>query len=81
MLNQTFTNKILLHENANIKKNVYFENIELKVRFQIGTRPTFHKTKNKYIYILNLESCSIGYKMFNKDKKSSFSREIGDFAT
>ena len=30
MLNKTFTNKIGLRENANIYKNIYYENIEIK---------------------------------------------------
>ena len=30
MLNQTFTNKIGLCKNANIYKNIYYENIKIK---------------------------------------------------
>ena len=48
MLNKTFTNKIGLLENANIHKNIYYELIAIKGSIQIGTRPSFHETKETY---------------------------------
>ena len=39
LLNQTFTNKIGLSKNANIHKNILYENNEIKGRIQIVTCP------------------------------------------
>ena len=42
ILNQKFTDKIGLRENANIHKNIHYEDIKIKGGIQIGTHPSFH---------------------------------------
>ena len=44
MLSQTFTNKIVLRKNTNIRRNIYYEDITIK---------SWYSNRNTYVFPIN----------------------------
>ena len=80
MLNQTFTNKIELCENANIHRNIYYENIKIKEVFEVENfRPS--NKQRKYIFRRWIKTVVHKNKKFTrKIKQEIFLNDVGDFA-